>query len=303
MSNFFHISNIADVHYWFGLKKPLHPLITIINKWPSIDFDFNNTKITSDLYLISMKGNVRGTFQYGRNSYDYEEGTITFLAPNQVASFNTNESTGNSDYAGWTILFHPDLIQKSELSKTIKNYSFFDYDTHEALHISEKERQILTDFVNRIKIELEQNIDKHSQDLMIINIESILKYCLRYYERQFYTRSNLNKDFIVRFEQFLKEYFESEILQEKGLPSLSQCGAALNMSGAYLSDLLKLETGKSAKYYIHNLFVKKAKALLVNTNHTISSIAYDLGFEYPQHFSKLFKSKTGLSPLEYRNLN
>jgi AraC family transcriptional activator of pobA len=171
------------------------------------------------------------------------------------------------------------------------------------LHVSDKEKQILSELVQRIEIELEQNIDKHSQDLMIVNLESIMKYCSRYYDRQFYTRTNLNKDFIVRFEKYLEAYFASDELQHKGLPTLTECGKALNMSGRYLSDLLKLETGRSAKDHIHGYIIEKAKTLLLNSNASMSQVAYDLGFEYPQHFSKLFKSKTGISPSDYRNNN
>lgn len=301
MSDFFHIHSIAEVHRLFGLPKPLHPLITVIREWPRIDFDFGNTKLTSDLYLLGMKGNVKGTFKYGRNSYDYEEGSLAFIAPNQVSTFDHADS--ELDKNGWNILFHPDLIRKSELRTRIKQYSFFEYDIHEALHVSEKERQMLTALVQRIEIELQENIDKHSQELIIVNLESILKYCHRYYDRQFYTRTNLNKDFITRFEQFLEGYFASDELEKKGLPTLTQCGQALNMSGSYLSDLLKLETGRSAKDHIHSYIIEKAKTLLLNPNSSVSEVAYGLGFEYTQHFSKLFKSKTGISPSVYRNMN
>ena len=301
MSNFYHIKSVSQVHRLFGSKKPFHPLITIFNGWPKIDLDFENIKMTCDLYYLGMKGKVSGSFQYGRNSYDYEEGTLTFIAPNQVTSFAG--TTRNTDGGGWNILFHPDLIRKSELGKTIKEYSFFEYETHEALHVSDQEKKILMDLVERIDIELQQNIDKHSQELIIANLETLLKYCRRYYDRQFYTRTNLNKDYITRFEQYLEVYFASEELYKKGLPTITQCGQALNMSGRYLSDLLKIETGRSAKDHIHGFIIEKAKNVLLNSNAPVSAIAYDLGFGYPQHFSKLFKSKTGISPSEYRNLN
>jgi AraC-like DNA-binding protein len=301
MSDFYHIKSISQIHTLFGLEKPLHPLITIIREWPSIDFDFGNIKMTSDMYLLGMKGNVKGTFKYGRNNYDYEEGTLAFIAPNQVTTFDDADS--ELDKNGWNIIFHPDLIRKSELGKTIKNYSFFEYGLHEALHISDKEKKILAELVQRIEIELQQNIDKHSMELIIVNLQSIIKYCHRYYDRQFYTRTNLNKDFIVRFERFLETYFASEELKNSGPPTVTQCGKALNMSGRYLSDLLKMETGRSAKDHIHFFIIEKAKTLLLNSDSPISEVAYDLGFEYSQHFSKLFKSKTSLSPSEYRNLN
>tara|TARA_B110000908_G_C10256585_1_gene455979 strand:+ start:2564 stop:3472 length:909 start_codon:yes stop_codon:yes gene_type:complete len=302
MGEFYRIQSISEVHQMFGLAKPTHPLITIIRKWPQVDFNFGNIKLTSDLYLLSMKGKMKGsTFQYGKNSHDFDDGTLVFIAPNQVASFE--DPIEELDDSGWSILFHPDLIRKSELGKDIKNYSFFNYETNEALHVSDKEKQSLLELVKKIDLELNQNIDKHSQDIIIQNIESILKYSNRYFDRQFYTRTNLNKDFVSKFEQYLQSYFTSSDLSEKGIPSVKQCGEAMNMSGSYLSDLLKIETGSSAKDHIHSYLIEKAKTTLLNSNSSISEIAFGLGFEYPQHFSKLFKGKVGLSPTEYRNLN
>jgi AraC-like DNA-binding protein len=209
----------------------------------------------------------------------------------------------HSNDEGWTIFFHPDLIRTSELGRTIKEYAFFEYALHEALHLSEKEKQILSDFVRHIEIEINQNIDKHSQELIIANVQSILKYCQRFYDRQFFTRTNLNKDYVVRFEKYLKEYFASDNLMDEGLPTVTECGEALNMSARYLSDLLKAETGRSAKDYIHDSIIERAKTLLLASNASVSEVAYELGFEYPQHFSKLFKAKTGYNPTDFRNLN
>jgi AraC-like DNA-binding protein len=302
MADIYRIKSISEVHQMFGLDKPKHPLITIIKKWPQIDFDFGKVKLTSEFYLLSMKGKMKGTtFQYGKNSHGFEDGTLVFISPNQVASFA--DPIEELDETGWTILFHPDLIRKSELGKTIKNYSFFNYETNEALHLSDKEKQSLFELVKKIDLELNQNIDKHSQDIIIQNLESILKYSNRYYDRQFYTRTNLNKDFVSKFEQFLQNYFSSTELSQMGIPSIAQCGAAMNMSGSYLSDLLKIETGSSAKAHIHSYLIEKAKTKLLNSTFSISEIAFSLGFEYPQHFSKLFKGKVGFSPSEYRNLN
>ncbi len=302
MRDIFRIKSISEVHQLFGLEKPTHPLITIIRKWPQTDLDFANVKLTSELYLLSMKGKMKGTtFQYGKNSYDFDDGTLVFIAPNQVASFA--DPIEELDDSGWTILFHPDLIRKSELGKTIKNYSFFNYEANESLHLSDKEKQSLFELVKKIDLELNQNIDKHSQNIIIQNLESILKYSNRYYDRQFYTRTNLSKDFVSKFEHYLQNYFSSSDLSEMGMPSINQCGEAMNMSGSYLSDLLKLETGSSAKDHIHSYLIEKAKTNLLNSNSSISEIAFGLGFEYPQHFSKLFKGKVGFSPSEYRNLN
>lgn len=301
MSKFYHIKNISEIHKMFGLENPLHPLITIIKKWPEVDYDFSEVKITSDLFLISMKGKMsEKSFQYGRNAYDFEEGTLVFLSPNQVASFA--DPIIELDDTGWTIIFHPDLIRKSELGKNIKQYSFFSYESNEALHLSNKEKDSLQDLLKKIDLELNQNIDKHSQDIIIQNLETILKYSNRYYDRQFYTRTNLNKDYTVKFENYLSSYFESDELIKGGLPTITKCGEALNMSGPYLSDLLKSETGKSAKDHIHSFIIEKAKTKLLNSSISINEIAFSLGYEYPQHFSKIFKSKTGYSPSKYRTI-
>jgi AraC-like DNA-binding protein len=302
MTDFHRIKSVSEVHQFLGLNAPDHPMITVIRQWPEVDFDFENTKLSSDLFLLSMKGKIKGTtFRYGRNSYDFEEGTLVFMAPDQIVSFaNPIEELDDS---GWTIMFHPDLIRKDGLGKSIKEYAFFSYDVNEALHLSEKEKQFLIDLVGKIDQEINQNMDKHSQDLIIQNLETILKYSKRYYDRQFYTRTNLNKDFVAQFEHFLETYFSSEELQENGIPTISSCGEALNMSGSYLSDLLKLETGRSAKDHIYGYLIEKAKTALLSSNDSVSQIAFKLGFEYPQHFSKLFKVKTGLNPTEFRSLN
>ncbi len=265
-----------------------------------MEFDFTNIKMTSDLYIIGCKGGT-GSLRYGRNTYDFEEGTMVFTSPKQAITIDRVDE--HSSYAGWTILFHPNLIRKSELGRTINEYAFFEYAVHEALHVSEKEKQILSDFVGHIEIEINQNIDKHSQELIITNVQSILKYCQRFYDRQFFTRTNLNKDYVMRFEQYLEEYFSSENLTEKGLPTVAECGEALNMSAGYLSDVLKAETGRSAKDHIHDCIIERAKTLLLGSNTSVSEIAFGLGFEYPQHFTKLFKAKTGFNPSDYRRSN
>ena len=301
MTNFFHIKSVSEVNKLFGIK-PVHPLITVIRKWPKGDFDISSFKVTSDLYLLSMKGKTKGnSFKYGKNSYDFEDGTLVFLAPNQVVSFE--DPIEELDDSGWNILFHPDLIRKSAPGKSIKEFSFFNYEANEALHLSQKEKQFLIEMVDNIETEMNQNLDKHSQDLIIHNIEALLKYSERYYDRQFYTRTNVNKDYVVQFEEYLNSYFSSENLKEKGIPTLTQCGNVLNISGPYLSDLLKIETNRSAKDHIHSYIIEKAKTVLLNSSSNISEVAFDLGFEYPQHFSKLFKNKTGVSPSEYRILN
>lgn len=300
MSKFYHTKSISEAHQFLGMQPPAHPLITIIREWPQVDFDFANTKMTSDLFIIGMKGGL-GTIRYGKNNYDYDNGTMVFTAPKQALTFDNN--IDYSSHTGWTILFHPDLIRKSVLGSEIDKFSFFDYSVSEALHLSDKENSILNDFVQHIEIELNQNIDKHSQELIITNLQSILKYCQRFYDRQFFTRTNQNKDYVLLFEKYLEKYFVSDNMVEKGLPTVAHCGEALNMSARYLSDLLKIETGRSAKDHIHDFIIEKAKTLLLGSNSSVSEVAYGLGFEYPQHFTKLFKLKTGQNPTDFRTLN
>lgn len=300
MSKIYNIKTISDAHKLLGLEKPLHPLISVFRHTPEMNLDIKNVSITFDMYLISLKNDIKGAIEYGRNSYDFVEGTLLFLAPNQVVKITDDPII---DLSGWSIFFHPDLIRKSELGKNIQEYSFFNYDVNEALQLSDKERKALTEIVYSIEQELKQNLDRHSQELVIHNLESILKYSNRYYDRQFLTRTNFSKDYITRFEKYLKSYFTSNQPIEKGIPTVSECGKVMNMSSHYLSDMLKSETGKSAKEHIYLQLVDRAKSTLLSSEKTISEIAYGLGFDYPQHFSKVFKEKVGLSPTEYRNLN
>lgn len=301
MSDFIILKSVSEALQLMGIEKPKHPLIHVFRHTPGIRTNYGDVKITGDLYFISMKDGIRGSFTYGRNSYDYNEGSMTFIAPGQVVMPGETETADHSK--GWSILFHPDLIRRSELNRNIDKYSFFDYEVNEALHLSDKEKQILTDLANKIEAEIDQNIDKHTQKLIVSNLELILDYCTRYYDRQFYTRSNLNKDTVARFEDFLKDYFKAEKQLVNGIPSVKYCGEQLNMSANYLSDLLKKETGRNAHDHIQSFIVDKAKTILLNSNDSVSQVAYGLGFEYSQHFSKLFKAKTGMSPKEYRILN
>lgn len=300
MSKIYTIKSISEAHDLLGIDKPTHPLISVCRHTSNMNLNVKDIKVSFDMYIISLKSNIRGSINYGRNSYDFEEGTLLFMAPGQVMSVTDNPI---ADLKGWTLFIHPDLIQKSELREKINQYSFFDYYANEALHISDKEKESLNEIVQKIKSELNQNIDKHSQNIIVHNIESILKYSERFYDRQFLTRTNNNKDFVAKFENYLRTYFNSKELILKGIPTVTQCGEALNMSGHYLSDLLKIETGKTAKEHILFKLIDKAKSKLLNSDVSVKSLAYDLGFEYPQHFSKLFKTKTGVSPSEFRNLN
>lgn len=291
------IKQVSDVHAMLGLNEPRHPLISVIENRPQVETDFTDIRLVSELYIIALKENLRCVLQYGRNHYDYEEGTLVFISPGQVI---VPSNTEEPDLAGWSLVFHPDLIQKSSLGKTISKYSFFDYEFSEALHLSEKEKLLLKGFANKMEDELNQKQDGHSIDIICHHLESILKYSQRFYDRQFLSRIHLNKDYQSKFEKYLKQYFDDDQHIESGIPSLDECGKAMNMSGKYLSDLLKKETGKSFIEHVHLHIINKAKINLLNSNKPVGQIAYSLGFKYPQHFSKFFKSKTGFSPNHFR---
>ena len=302
MKEIIRIKTINEVHRIFNLDKPLHPLVSVIDIDDRItNFDYGESKYVFEFYQVNLKMGFSGSLSYGRNSYDFDEGTITFIKPNQTIQVEPQEEIRGS--SGWTLLFHPDLIRKSGLSREIDDYSFFDYALNEALHLSVKERNSLTDLVEKIQEEYNQNIDKHSQELIIANIEMLLKYCKRFYDRQFYTRTNLNKDILYDFNMNLKAYYNSEQPINEGILTVKQCAEKLNLSVKYFGDLIKSETGKSAKEHIQDFVINKAKTQLLSTNEDISQIAYGLGFEYPQGFSKLFKTKTGMSPGKYRSVN
>ncbi|MEW8051217.1 MAG: helix-turn-helix transcriptional regulator [Candidatus Thiodiazotropha sp.] len=303
MTNIIHIETISEIHDALGLGKPKHPLVTMIPIDERIkDYDYGDATYVLGFYQVSLKSGICGEITYGRNTYDFQEGTMVFTKPGQALSFKASEED-QSQESGWTLLFHPDLIRKSTLGKNIDQYSFFSYEINEALHLSEDERAGITELVKKIESEYQQNIDRHTQKLIVANIELLLDYCTRFYDRQFYVRTNLNQDFVSRFENLLKGYFESEQSLEFGLPSVKYCGEQLNMSPSYLSDLLKKETGRTAQQHIQDTVIDRAKTLLLSTDEQVSQIAYGLGFEYPQHFSKLFKNRTGMSPAEYRKIN
>jgi len=279
--------------------ETFHPLITVIDlsqaqPMPAQTFHFG-------LYAVFLKELKCGELKYGRYNYDFEEGTLVFIAPGQVMSVQPSVKT--FEPKGWAILFHPDLIKGTALGKCIHDYSFFSYNVNEALHLSERERKIVLDCFSNIQYEMERDIDKHSRKLIASNIELFLNYCTRFYDRQFITRDNSNKGILERFEKLLKDYFVSEKPQNIGLPSVGYCAEILNLSPNYFGDLIKKETGISAQEFIQNKVIDEAKERIFNMDKSISQIAYGLGFKYPQHFSRLFKQKVGISPLEYRSMN
>lgn len=309
MSEILRIKSISQFHQILSLPAPEHPLISFISdndamskvNMDKVDKALFNIRFSSDMYSVMYKDKISGSLGYGRSSYDFQEGTLVFSSPGQV--FTSPKQEDLKDKTGWTLLFHPDLLLKSNLSNKMDSYTYFSYEVTEALHLSSKEETLIFQIIEQIKTEYSQNIDKHSQQLIISNLELLLNYCMRFYDRQFYTRTNLHNDFVSDFELKLKSYFNSEQIIDQGLPTAKYFGTQLNMSSNYLSDLLKKETGKGIKEHIDGYIVRKAKNILLNSNQTVGEIAFKLGFEYPQSFTRLFKKKTGVSPNEYRSVN
>lgn len=302
MSDVVQIDSISQVHQMFDMEKPGHPLVTVLRINKKISEVADNVKINLNLFSVSLKFGAQASCQYGRSHYDFEEGTMVFTSPGQVMMYSSEQGL-TLDPNGWTLLFHPDLIRRSELSGLKESYSFFHYDVNEALHLSDREKETIADSISKIETEIDQRIDKHTQAIVIANIKVLLDYCLRYFDRQFYTRSNQNRDVIRKLEQLLMTYYQSGKQDIDGIPSVDYCGKELGVSPYYLSDLLRKETGKNASEHIYSFILEKAKDQLLGSAESVSKIAYALGFSYPQHFSKLFKSKTGFTPSEYRRLN
>jgi AraC-like DNA-binding protein len=259
-------------------------------------------RISADFYSVMFKNYCVNNIRYGKQPYDFQDGSLICIAPKQVLTID-NEVEKKEDRMGWGIFFHPDLIRGTSLGAKIKDYTFFLYERNEALHLSEKEKTTLHDIVKKIDLELSENIDKHSQTLIVSNIELLLNYCSRYYDRQFITRKRANSDYLVKFENLLNNYFQSPESIKKGLPTVRYCADNLYLTPNYLSDLLKKETGMNAQEHIHNYIIEESKTILLNSNHSVGEISNELGFEYPHYFSKLFKTKTGMTPIEYRKFN
>jgi len=283
----------------FNNNETLHPLVSVIDFSKAVPRQ--GSRMYFGFYTIILKDVVCGDLVYGRNTYDYQEGTLVFIGPGQIAGTKSNGEIYQPK--GHGLVFHPDLLHGSSLGKHIQDYSFFGYQSNEALHISERERKIVLDCFSKIKYELEHAIDKHSKKLIVDNIELFLNYCVRFYDRQFITRDNVLKGILERFEDLLQDYFQSEKPQTIGLPSVAWCASELNLSANYFGDLIKKETGKTAQEYIQAKVIDVAKEKIFDVSKSLSEVAYELGFKYPQHFTRLFKQKTGHTPNEYRMLN
>lgn len=298
MGKILRIETVSRLHEMIGYEKPGHPLISLIEMSQVTVMPVIECQVAMELYSISLKSGDECRIKYGRQTYDFQERTMMFMAPDQVVE--PFSAPGDMAKDGWILVFHPDLLRKSPLGRKMDEYTFFSYYSNEALHLSDEERRSVTGLVRAIKEEYSRNMDSHSHGLILSNLELLLNYCKRYYGRQFITRTNADKDVVVRFEEYLRSWFAPDIAKSPGLPTVKDCAEAMYYSPNYLSDLLKKETGKSTQEHIHFQLIEKAKMLLLGTEEPVNRIAASLGFEYPQHFSKLFKSKTGMSPAGYR---
>ena len=295
----FNVKTISEFHHYNGLPKPEHPLISIVD-YAKLNrrSDEETTALTFGYYTISLKRGVSKMF-YGQQQYDFDEGVLYFMAPNQILRVNNNPND-TSPRSGWLLLIHPDFLWNTPLATKIRQYEFFDYAVNEALFLSEKEEEILNNIVQNIRQEYHTNIDKFSQNIIISQIETLLNYSERFYQRQFLTRKISNHRILDRLEKLLAECFNGDDLITKGLPTVHHIAESLNISSSYLSSVLKVLTGQSTQQHIHDKLIEKAKEKLSTTDLSVSEIAYGLGFEHPQSFNKLFKTKTNLSPLAFR---
>lgn len=294
------IKTISEYHQVMGLPKPEHPLISVINFESITNLPYNESiSLVFNFYSISLKRDFNARFKYGQLEYDFDEGIMFFIQPGQVFGLEIEKGTALK-HTGWMLLIHPDFFWNTSLAKTIKQYEFFDYSVHEALYLSEKEEATITAMMQNMDHEYRSNIDKFSQNIIIAQLELLLTYAERFYQRQFITRKIANHQLLNRLEDVLNDYFNSDALVKKGLPTVAYIAETLNVSPGYLSGSLKTLTGQSTQQHLHDKLIAKAKEKLSTTGLSVSEIAYELGFEHPQSFSKLFKTKTELSPLEFR---
>lgn len=290
------LDSVEQYNQLYGIET-LHPLVSVVdlNKATrGVDF----IRLNYGVYAMFLKMEKSCNIKYGRQMYDFGEGTIVCFAPGQSAE--TTSTIGSIQTNAYGILFHPDLLRGTSLNKNIKDYTFFSYEIHEALHVSEEEQSIILDCLKIIRKELEHGIDKHSKKLITTYIDLLLGYCMRFYERQFITRSKSNRDVLMRFESLLDEYFHGNTAERNGLPSVRFFADKLCLSPNYFGDLLKKETGKTPQEYIQEKIIEEAKSRITDTEDTVSNIAYSLGFQYPQHLCRLFKKRVGCTPNEYR---
>lgn len=296
------INSLSEFHRLLSIPPPLHPLVSVVlvSEIHSVNTDLWQ-RFSTDFYTISLKNNIQSKVKYGQQYYDFDKGTMTFIAPKQVQSIEVDETNAFNETigTGYVLIFHPDFLKKHPLQSTIKNYGFFSYSLSEALHLSQQEEQNIVEIFQKIEKEY-QHIDKHTQDIILSQIDLLLNYCNRFYERQFITRKAVNNDLLTKMENLLNDYFNNAETLKNGLPTVEYLANQLNYSANYLSDMLRLLTGQNAQQHIHEKLIEKAKEKLLTTNLSVSEIAYELGFEQPQSFNRLFKKKTEISPLKYR---
>lgn len=297
-----HIKTISEYHQIMGLPKPEHPLISIIS------FDLHDRRFYHsssnwifDFYTIALKRNFTGKIKYGQQEYDFDEGIMTFMSPGQVLRIELKEGK-SLGHSGYLLLFHPDFLWSTNLASQIKQYEYFNYSVHHALFLSEKEEQTIINILKNIQQEYHGQIDKFSQNIIVAQLEVLLNYSERFFQRQFVTRKITNTQLLTKMEEFLTQYFDTDELIDQGLPTVNKIADHLNISPNYLSALLKNLTGKSTQQHIQDKVIEKAKQQLATTERSVSEIAYNLGFSHPQSFNKLFRIKTNMSPLEFRAL-
>lgn len=295
MSDIKIIDSVQQCNDYFGVET-LHPLVSVIEGLKGKPLRY--CRKLYNTYIVLIKDTDCGSLKYGRNIYDYQQGAMLFLSPGQVMGSEDDGKLHQPE--GWILAFHPELLRGTPLAKMINNYSFFSYTANEALHLSEQERKTVIECMQKITVELQHPIDKHSKSIIVDNIKLLLDYCERFYDRQFITRENINHDILTRFENLLNEYFNSDAPSEYGIPSVQYCADKLCLSANYFSDLLKKETGLSALKHIQQKTFDVAKERVFTSNKSISEISYEMGFPYPQHFSRWFKKMAGCSPQEYR---
>lgn len=300
MKEIHRFKSISEFHNYCNLPKSEHPLISLVD-YSKVNYATDSDKIKwiQDFYSIGLKKNVSDKFNYGQQKYDFDEGVFSFVAPKQILTITINQNI-EVNPSGWLLLIHPDFLWNTPLAKSIKNYDFFGYAINEALFLSEKEENIIIELLKNIEREYQSNIDKFSQSIIISQIELLLNYAERYYERQFITRKISNHQILIKLERILNKYFNNNETLNNGVPSVTQIANDLNLSPNYLSNILKIISGHNTQQHIQNKLIEKAKEKLSTTELSVSEIAYELGFEYPASFSKLFKSKTNVSPIEFR---
>ncbi|WP_456424326.1 helix-turn-helix domain-containing protein [Lutibacter sp.] len=301
METIIKVNSIEQLHEILNLDKPEHSLITVINISDiEISQEIVGVKVVTNMYYIALKDEHCG-LEYGMSSYDFDNGTLLFIAPHQA--FSATKSLTKNEEEGWMLFFHPDFLKKSFLAKEIGQYNFFEYQANEALHLSKSERNILTNIISNIREEYIKKTNSQTQNIIISNLELLFNYSLRFYERQFTSRSTDNQCILSKFEIILNTFLDENLVSKNGIPTIRQFAEKMNVSSNYLSDLVRKVTGISAKDHINNLVLRKAEEMLLGSDNSVSEIAYLLGFNYPHYFTRFFKLKTGITPSNYRKIN